>query len=139
MFIIGTGSVRSPGPLKCRYSGRPLVGFEVRAVRLEHPVIEPALILGVEADQKIAQRSVDMCDRFEHALAAVSLRLAVAQFHSFARSGGSAGRNSRPADHAGMQQHIRFDGGIAARIDDFAAADIDNTTHRNSPCRIRRH
>src|SRR3984957_8222264 len=28
-----------------------------------------------------------------------------------------------------MQHHIRFDGGIAARIDDLAAADIDDTTH----------
>jgi hypothetical protein len=115
------------------------VGFEIRAVRLEHPVIEPALILGVEADQKIAQRSVDVCDRFEHALAAVSFGVPVAQFHSFARSGGSAGRNRRPADHSGMQQHVRLDGGIAARIDDFAAADIDDTTHRKSPCRILRH
>ena len=32
--------------------------------------------------------------------------------------------------HTGIENHIGFDGGIAARIDDFAPDDFDDTTHR---------
>ena len=108
---------------------RAQIGFEIGAVGLQQAGVEPALILGVESNQRIAQRTVDVRHRLEHALAAVALRVAVAQFHRLARAGGGAGRHRGAADDAGMQHHIRFDGGISAGIDDFTSPDIDDSTH----------
>ena len=67
----------------------------------------------------------------EHAFAEVTLLVAVAQLDRFARAGGRARGHGRASHDTGIQNHIGFNRGIAAGIDDFAPDDFNNATHRS--------
>ena len=71
----------------------------------------------------LAISRVDVADGFQHAFAEVAGFVAVAKFVGFVFAGGSAGRNCAAADGAAFEVDVGFDGGIAARIDNFAAVD----------------
>ena len=103
--------------------------FVVRAVRRRQLRVERALVLGVQADRHAAQLAVDVGDGLQDSLAPEPLGVAVAQLNGFARAGGCAGGHGRAAEHAGFEQHIRLDGGITSRIDDFAASNIADSAH----------
>ena len=70
--------------------------------------------------------AVHVLDGLEHALAEEAAFVAVAQFDGFVLAGGCAGGNRGAADRAAFEPHVHFDGGIAARVDHFAAADFNN-------------
>jgi hypothetical protein len=74
--------------------------------------------------------SVLMCSTaLQHALAEVARLVAVAQLDGLARAGGGARGHGRAAHGAGLQQHVAFDGGVAAAVEDLAADDVDDGTH----------
>ncbi len=65
----------------------------------------------------------------QHALAEITLLVAVAQFDRLMGAGGGARGHRGAADRAIFQHHIDFDGGVAAAVEDFAADDVDDGGH----------
>ena len=72
-----------------RVGAEPALG--VGAVELDHRRVEPALILRVVAEQRVAQHRIDVADGLQHALAEVARLVAVAQLDRLARAGRGAG------------------------------------------------
>jgi hypothetical protein len=71
-----------------------------------------------------------MCsDRLEHALAAVARGVAVAQLDRLARAGRGARGHGGAAHRARLEQHVAFDRGVAAAVEDFPADDVDDGAH----------
>ena len=101
----------------------------VGSVELEQGAVEKGLFVGLESHDRFADLGVDVLDRLEHALAEVAALVAVAQLDRLACPGGSARRHGRPAHDPGLEQHVAFDGGIAARVEDLAADDVDDGAH----------
>ncbi|MDT4834564.1 hypothetical protein FQZ97_682050 [compost metagenome] len=99
------------------------------AVQLDQGAIDEGLFLGVQAHQGFRDFRIQVLDSAQHALAQITALVAIAQFDGFAGAGGSARRHGRAAHGAGFQQHIAFHGGVAARIQNLAADDIDDCTH----------
>ncbi len=98
--------------------GEQRVGAEARlvlgAVEVDERLVDEALLLGVEAHDGLGDLGVDVLDRLEHALAAVAAGVLVAQLERLARAGRRARGDGRAAHHAGLDQDVRLDGGIAA-------------------------
>ena len=109
------------------------VGAQARlvlgAVQVDQGLVQKGLLAGVQAEHRFADLGVDVLDGFQHALAQVALHVAVAQLDGFARAGRSARRYCRAAHGAGFQQHIAFDGGIAAAVQNLAGDDVNDCTH----------
>ena len=118
------------------------VGAQARlvlgAVQLDQHAVEVRLLGDVEPDDGLADLGVHVLDRLLHALAEVALRIVVAKLDRLARAGGGARGHGRAPHHARLQQHVGFDGGIAARIEDLAGDDFDDGGHSGSPSRWRR-
>ena len=55
--------------------------------------------------------------------------VAVAQFHGFVLAGGGARRHDGAAQSAAFQDYVRFNGGVAARVKNFARANGNNLSH----------
>ena len=99
------------------------------AVQLDQGAIDEGLLLGIQAHQRFRDFGIEVLDGAQHALAQITALVAVAQLDGFAGAGGCARRHGRTAHGAGFQQHIAFHGGVAARIQNLAADDIDDCTH----------
>jgi hypothetical protein len=84
-------------------------------------------------DRDIAERikdfAVDGINRLLHTLAEIARLVAVAQLNRFMRASRSAGRHRRTANGTVFQHDIDFDRGIAAAVENFAADDIDDSSH----------
>jgi len=65
----------------------------------------------------------------QHALAAVALGIAVAQFDGFTHTGGGTGGNCRASRNAAFEEHFGFHGRVTARIENFAANDVNDGAH----------
>ncbi|SQC39936.1 Uncharacterised protein [Clostridium sporogenes] len=113
------------GQHRVRAQARLVVG----AVQLEQRLVEERLFRRVEAHDGFGDFGVDVLDCLQHALAVVAAGFAVAQFDRFTRAGGRARRHRRAAHRARFEQHVAFDGGVAARIQNLAADDIYDCTH----------
>ncbi len=72
---------------------------------------------------------VDVFHRFQDALAQEAGCVLVAEFDGFTRAGRRARGHGRTANHAGLQKYVGFNGGIAARIQNFAGDDINDGGH----------
>jgi len=81
--------------------------------------VEPALVACIETGQSFADLAVDCFHRAAHALAAVALGVPVAQLQHLVLAGGRAGGHRRAAERTIGQRDLRFDGGVAARIEDL--------------------
>jgi hypothetical protein len=101
----------------------------VGAVQVDQRLVEEVLLGGVEAQHRLGDLGVDVLDGLEHALAEVARLVAVAQLDGFARAGGRARGHGRAAHGARLQQHVAFDGGVAARVQDLAADDVNDCAH----------
>ena len=55
--------------------------------------------------------------------------VAVAQFHGLMLAGGRARRHDGTAQGAALQDYVRFHGGIAARVQNFARTNRNNFSH----------
>ena len=104
-------------------------GLVVGAVDVDQGLVEEGLLGGVEAQHGLGDFGVDMLDRLQHALAEVTALVAVAQLDRFARAGRGARGHGGAAHHARFQQHIAFDGGVAAAVENFPADDVNNGAH----------
>ena len=129
MFIIGTGSSRSPLPsARCAYSGFFASAAAAWAAAIDTPrmAFAPSLLLvGVPsrsiiflssvplvelaADDGLGDLAVDVRDRLEHALAEIALLVAVAQLERLALAGRRARRHGRPAKRAARERDVDFD------------------------------
>ena len=86
----------------------------------------------VEARQQVHDLAVDRADRLQHALAAVALLVAVAQLDRLVRAGRGAGRHGGAAHGAAFELDLDLDGGIAATVQDFAGANVDDGAHEKN-------
>ena len=100
------------------------------------------LITGIEPDQFRGDKVVDIVNRLEDTLAQIAFfgvgalgelgrgNGAVAQFHRLVYAGARAGWYRCAANDAGVELDVDFYCGIAARVDNFAGADVcDVGTH----------
>ncbi len=101
----------------------------LRAVEVEQRAVDRDLIGGVHAFERFGHFGVDVVHRQLHTLAAVALRIAVTQFHRFALAGAGTARHRRTAGRAGLEDDIDFDGGVTARVEDFAGGDGNDGSH----------
>ena len=99
------------------------------AVERDHGRVDQALIGGVHAFQLRRNHGLHIGDGLQHALAQVVALVAVAQFHGFVLAGGGARGHDGAAQCAAFQNHVRFHGGIAARIQNLARANCNNLGH----------
>ncbi len=106
--------------------------FVLGAVQFDHGTVEDQLFLGIHARQRVIDLAIDGLDGLQHALAAVTALVAVAQFDSLMRAGRGARGDGGAAETARLQDDIHLDGGIAARIENFAGVDVGNRGHGNS-------
>jgi len=94
-----------------------------RAIQRDHCGVGTGLIGGVTTHEHTTEFAIDVCNGFGDALAGVSLAT-IAKLHRFVLAGGCAGRHYRGADGPIFEVNIDFNGGVAARVEYFAANDI---------------
>ena len=99
------------------------------AVQVDQRLVQEGLLRGIQAQHRFGDFGVDVLHGLEHALAQVAALVAVAQLDGFARAGGCARGHGRAAHGARLQQHVAFHGGIAARVQDFPADDVNDCAH----------
>ncbi len=99
------------------------------AVERDHRLVDLDLLFGVEATDGIENLAVDRIDRLADTLAAISLLVAVAQFHRLMRAGGGAGRHSGASDIAVFQYDIDLHGRIAAAVQNFTSDNVNDCSH----------
>ena len=108
--------------------GEQGVGAEARlvlgAVHLDHQAVDVALRGGVDADELGSEAIVDVGHGVEHALAEVGALVAVTQLAGLVDAGRGTRGDRGAAFSAVIQADVDFDGGIAARVDDLAGADV---------------
>ena len=80
-------------------------------------MVECALVGGVDARDGLGDFSIHVGDGFQHALAEILALVAVAQLQGFVFAGGSAGGNRGAAQDVAVENDVRLNGGIAARIE----------------------
>ena len=100
-----------------------------RAVQLDQQVVQPALVLGVEARQGVIDFAIDRLDGLQDALAQIAALVAVPLLNRLVGAGGGARGHGGPAHGAIFQHHIDLDRGIAAAVEDFAGGDVDDLGH----------
>ena len=105
------------------------------AVEIAQGLIEPALIGGIEAFERLADLAVDRRDRLLHALAAIA-GAAVPELVGLMRAGRGAGRHRGAAVMAALEHHIDLDGRVAAAVENFPADDGGDGGH-GEPCEGR--
>jgi len=105
------------------------LGFVGRAVEGDHGLIDEALVGSVQAFELGGNHGLNVLHSLQHALAHVVGLVAVAQLHGFMFAGGGARRHNGAAQRAAFQNHVRFHGGVAARVKNFAGTDGNNLSH----------
>ncbi len=112
------------------------VGAQARlvlgAVQLDHRGVERFLLARLQARDSVEDLAVDGIHGLAHALAAIALLVAVAQFDRLMRAGRGAGRHGRTPLGAGFQRDIHLDGGIAPAVQDFTGAKVGDAAHVES-------
>ena len=101
----------------------------VRAVQLQHNVVDGALIVGLEADERVGDLIIHMANGIQRALAQITLLVAVAQLNGLERARGRAGGNGRTTEGTILQHNFHLDRGVAARVQDFTPEHIDDDAH----------
>ncbi len=85
-------------------------------------LIDRRLVEGVHADDRGAERLVDVVDGLGHALAHPALLVAVAELERLVLARRRAARNGGTAVARGGL-HLDFDGGVSARVEDGTRED----------------
>ena len=96
------------------------------AIEREHRGIDRRLLGRTVTKERRSDLVVHVVDGLEHTLSKEALLVAVAKLNSFMLTGRCSRRNRRAADGTAVQLDIDFNSRIAARVDDFAAADFNN-------------
>ena len=97
----------------------------VGAVEVEQLAVDAALVERIEALERLGDLGVDEADGGQHALAAVAVA-AVAQLDGLVLAGGGAARHGGPAAGARREHDVDLDGGVATRVEDLAAGNVDD-------------
>ena len=95
------------------------LGLRGGAVKLEHEVIDTALIAGAQTDNLGSDDLVDIGNGLGNALAEVALGVAVAKLKSLVHARGCARRDCRTTERAVLKNHINFNRRITAGVNDF--------------------
>ena len=101
----------------------------VRAVQLQHHVVDSALIVGFETDERVGDLIVHMANGIQRALAQITLLVAVAQLNCLERARRRTGGNGRTTEGTILQHNFHLDRGVAARVQDFTPEHIDDDAH----------
>jgi hypothetical protein len=104
----------------------PQARLVLGVVQLDHGLVDERLLHRIEPDDRLADLGVDVLDRLEHALAAVALRVAVAQLDRLPAAGGRARRHRRAAEDAGLEQHVGLHRRSPARVENLPRHHIHN-------------
>ena len=105
----------------------------LRAVNGEHRAVYLRLCRNIRADECRSDCLVHVLHRFQHALAAVAVLVAVAQFECLVSAGGCAARHCRTPSCSAFGADFDLDGRIAARIEYLAGFDF-RYFHSNRNC-----
>ena len=100
-----------------------------RAVERDQGLVDLGLGFRVHAADRVENLAIDRIDRLAHALAAIALLVAVAQFHRLMRAGGGAGRHRGAPEGAVFQHHVDLHGRIAAAVENFTSDDVNDGGH----------
>src|SRR5690242_11490601 len=118
------------------------VGAEVllvgRAVQGRHLRVDEALLARVEADEPRVDLLDDRVDGLLDALAEVAALVAVPALGRLEGARGGAGRDGRTGERAVVEADLDLDGGVAARVQDLAGANLLNAGHLALQCSLAR-
>src|SRR5262249_38321417 len=95
----------------------------LRAVELDHPIVDRGLVVGAHADQPPCDLLLDVGDRHAHALAAETVRIAIAQFDGFVLARRRPGWNLRLAPDLAVELDLDLQRWVAARIQNLERPD----------------
>ena len=98
----------------------PLLGVPSAAISARS---SPTWSAGSRPTATLASVGVDVGDRLGHAFAQVALLVAVAELDRLVDSRAGSGGNRRPPKRAVGQDHVHFDGWVAAAVEDLATND----------------
>ena len=115
------------------------IRFVRRTVEFDHRHVDFALRGRIEPFDRRPENFVYRGDRFEHALTAVALRIAVALFHRLVRAGRRARGNHRFFDRAEARRDRNGHRRVAARIEHFARAHALDQRAAAAAKRFQRH
>ena len=107
--------------------------FVAAAIKCNHRHIDVALILSIHFAKQISDLAVNCINCLGHALAHVAGRVTIAQFHSLMSACRCSGRHRGAAHAAIFQQDIDFDRRVAPGIKNFAAVNVDDSSHVRAP------
>ena len=105
---------------------RAQLGLVLGAVRRDHCLVDRIDVGSVHAAKRVVDDGVDVVDRLGNALAAETLLVAVAKFERLELARGRAARSRASADGAACKHNFRFNGRVAAGIDDLSAVNFDD-------------
>lgn len=98
-------------------------GFVGGAVERNHTGIDGGLVAGVVAAEFWGDAAVDVGDRAGNTAALVPACVTIAKFECFIDAGRGTRGDRGTAEGTVGELDIGFDGGAAARVEDFAGAD----------------
>jgi hypothetical protein len=101
----------------------PELLFVGRAVEFAHGAVDTDLVEGIEPGDGAGDGFVHIGHGLLHAFAEVTGGDPVAEFPCLVFAGAGAAGDDGAAGGAALQGDLDFDGGVAARVDHFAAAD----------------
>ena len=101
----------------------------VRAVELDHDLVDDALLAGVAAEHLLGDLLVDVLNSLENALAGVALLVAVAQLNGLELTGRRAGGNRSAGLGAVVEDHLDLNGRVAAGVEDLTGFDEFDGCH----------
>ena len=99
------------------------------AVEFDHSVINFSLLGRIHANDLLSDLGVDVLHGSESALAEIGLLVAVAEFASFAFTGGSTTRNSSVTNDTVVKSNIDFERRIATGIQDLTSPNFSDFSH----------
>ena len=102
-----------------------------RAVEVDQRAVEPVLVGGVAAGDRLGDLAVDVADGLGDALAQVALA-AVAQLRGLELAGGRAGRHRGAARGSRSQDEVDLDRRVATAVEDLAGVDLLDLAHSAS-------
>ena len=97
--------------------------------KCDHGAVNSDLVFGVHVNEGFKNFAVHGGHRIEHALAAIALFVAIAEFHGFVSPGGSAGWHGRTAEGTIFENDVHLNGWVAAAVKNFASGNVKNGGH----------
>ena len=111
----------------CEDRIRAELGLILRAVHIEHRLIDGIDVARLDADEGGRNLLVYVLNRLGDPLAAELRLVAVAQLERLELACGRARRGRTAADRAILENDLRLNGRIAARIDDLTADNLSDS------------